>query len=149
MEKDTQKTLDKILEALKGLDARVAKMESGEHQPSVAGAKPRAATTRKMSIKEFLLEHSPTNDVLTTLAIGHFFETHEGMASFNRADLEKGYRAAKEKLPSNINVNVNESIRKGHMMETKEKKDNMKAWVITRTGEQYIQNGFKKPSRGK
>jgi hypothetical protein len=144
---EIQKTLDKILSALKSLDARVAKIESGEDQP--AAAVPRAAAARKISIKEFLLEHSPGSDVQITLVIGYFLETHAGMASFNRADLEKGYRDAKESLPSNINMNVNRCISQGHMMEVEEKKNSMKAWVITRTGEQFIKSGFKTPSRGK
>ena len=29
------------------------------------------------------------------------------------------------------------------MTEAKEKKDNFKAWVLTETGEKYVENGFK------
>ena len=36
------------------------------------------------------------------------------------------------------------SVAKGHLMEEKEKKNSLKAWVLTRSGEELVQNGFKK-----
>lgn len=146
MENNIQKMLGEILEALKNLDARVARIETSL-QPQHKGEGDvlvRAAAQRKMSIKEFLIERAPADDVQKTLAIGYFMETYEGMTSFNRSDLEKGFREAKEHPPSNINDKVNMSIKNGHMMEAEKKKDNMKAWVLTGTGEQYVLNGFRK-----
>lgn len=145
MENNIQKMLREILGALKNLDARVERIETSL-QPQHKGGEDVLvrAVQRKMSIKEFLIEHAPADDVQKTLAIGYFMETYEGMTSFNRSDLEKGYRAAKDSLPLNINDKVNMSIKNGHMMEAEKKKENMKAWVLTRTGEQYILNDFKK-----
>jgi hypothetical protein len=144
-EDNTQKTLASILDALKALDARVARIEVSAQAGVVSPPLPSSpAPARKLSIKEFLLEHAPSDDVQRTLTIGHFLETHEGMSSFNKADLEKGFRAAKEPVPSNINDKVNMSIRNGHMMEADEKKNSMKAWHLTQRGETYLVNGFKK-----
>lgn len=151
MKDDTQRILGEILEALKSMDARLARIETGgqlQHKEN-EDVPAHAVSQRKKSIKEFLIERAPADDVQKTLAIGYFKETNEGMTSFNKSDLEKGYREAKDPPPSNINDKVNMSIKNGHMMEAEKKKDNMKAWVVTGTGEQYLLNGFRKESSRK
>jgi hypothetical protein len=103
------------------------------------------ASAKKLSIREFLLEHPPTTDVQRTLALGYYLETREGMSSFTGADLERGYRDAKQSLPSNMSMNINQCIKAGNMMKAKEKKDNKSAYVVTSTGEHFVENGYKKP----
>lgn len=141
MDAETKKMLDEILSAVKGLEGRVSAIEG--IAVSRAGAAP-VRSERKLSVKEFLLEKAPSDGVQTTLAIGQYLEVHEGMESFNKADLEKGFRSAKEPVPSNINDKVNMCIKNGHMTEAAEKKDSMKAWYLTRTGEEVVNKGFKK-----
>jgi len=140
MTTDTDQKLAAILEAIKGLDARITKIEAG----TSGGKAPARATTKKTSIKEFLLEHPPTTDIQRTLAIAYFLENHAGMASFTRPDLEKGYSDAKETPPSNISVNIAHCIKQGHMMEADEKKNNKTGYVVTRSGEQFVAGGYKK-----
>lgn len=139
--------LDEILVAIKSLEMRVARIESSNSQTNL-GNPLSPAVTKKLSIKEFLLETPPGNDVQRTLAIGYFLETRGGMASFTSAELEKGYRDAKETMPTNIGVNIKRCIGHGHMMEAEEKKNNKTAYVITRSGEQFVAAGYKKPSGG-
>jgi hypothetical protein len=100
--------------------------------------------SKKISIKEFLIEKAPKSDVQKTLCIGYFLEKYDGLASFNLSDIEDGFRKSKEVVPGNINDKVNKSIRQGHMMEAKEKKDSKKAWSLTRTGETEVENNFRK-----
>ena len=142
MEKIEQK-LDEILDILKNLDARMQQVEVNKpplgHVETGIG---KPAGQRKISIKEFLLECKPNGEVQKTLAIAYFLETHEGMLSFNKADLEKGYRSAKEPVPLNINDKVYMCIKNGHMMEDGKKKDNTKAWVVTSSGENFLKDGF-------
>jgi hypothetical protein len=140
MTTNTDQKLDAILDAIKGLDARITKIEAG----AAGGKAPAGASTKKTSIKEYLLEHPPTTDIQRTLAIGHFLENHAGMASFSKPDLEKGYSDAKETPPSNISVNIRHCIKQGHMMEADEKKNNKTAYVVTRSGEQFVAAGYKK-----
>ncbi len=141
MTTDTDKKLDAILDAIKDLDGRITKIEAG-----AAGGKASArASAKKTSIKEFLLNHPPATDIQRTLAIGYFLENNAGMASFTRPDLEKGYSDAKETPPSNISVNIRHCIKQGHMMEADEKKNNKTAYVVTRSGEQFVAGGYKKP----
>lgn len=144
MTTSTEQKLDAILAAIKSLDARVTRIETGG--ADAGGGQKTAARTaaKKLSIKEFLLESPPTTDIQRTLAVGYFLETHAGMTSFIKADLEKGYSDAKEPTPSNISVNIKHCIKQGHMMEAEEKKDNKTAYVVTRSGEQFVMAGYKK-----
>ncbi|MHA1252320.1 MAG: hypothetical protein ACTSRP_20210, partial [Candidatus Helarchaeota archaeon] len=63
---------------------------------------------------------------------------------FNIKDLEKGFKLAKEKIPNNINYKVYRNISQGYMMERDEKKDNLKAWTLTRSGEEFVKSKFQK-----
>jgi len=149
MTTNTDSKLDAILEAIKSLEARVTRIETGSASADGGQKTPAHAAVKTLSIKEFLLESPPTTDIQRTLAVGYFLETHAGMASFTKADLEKGYNDAKEPTPSNISVNIKHCIKQGHMMEVEEKKDNKTAYVVTRSGEQFVKAGYKKPAGSK
>ena len=142
MTTSSESKLNAILEAIKSLETRVTRIESGSSHASV-GEKA-VAPTKKLSIKEFLLEQPPITDIQRTLAVGYFLETHAGMASFTKAEIERGYRDAKEPTPSNIGVNIKHCIKQGHIMEAQEKKNNKTAYVTTRSGEQFVAAGYKK-----
>ncbi len=126
--KDLMKKLEdheKRISALEGTSAKKTQIEG-----------------KKLSIKEFLLTKKPTDDVQKTLVIGYYMEHFEQMDSFNTRDLSDGFRSAKEPKPSNVNDKVNSNIGKGYMMESKEKKDKLKAWVLTNSGEKFIEEGM-------
>ena len=129
--------ITKIKSKLEELEKRTSELEKASQ------TKPEAAKKR-ISTKEFILSKKPRDDVQKTLAIGYYLEKYEGFSTFNVRDLEKGFRAAKEPIPGNINAEVNLNIKKGHMMETDEKKDNLKAWVLTNSGEKYVEGNFQK-----
>ena len=57
----------------------------------------------------------------------------------------KGYSDAKESPPTNITVNIAHCIKQGHMMEAREKKGNKTAYMLTRSGEQFVAARYKKP----
>ena len=99
---------------------------------------------KKLSVKEFLLTNKPNDNVQRTLVIGYYLEHFELMDSFNTKDLADGFRSAKEPQPININDKVNMNLRKGYMMEAKEKKEKSKAWVLTSTGEIFVLEGLPK-----
>ena len=101
-------------------------------------------TKKQTSIKEFILAKKPKDDVEKTLTIGYYLENFRSMSSFNVKDLEDGFREAKEKIPVNINDKVAKNIQKGYMMDVKKKKDKLKAWTLTSTGERFVENGLKK-----
>ncbi len=119
------------------LEDRVNKLEqkisSGSSESVILDSK------KKVSIKEFLMGKKVDDDVKRTLAIAYFLEHIEKNESVNTDDLKKAFNLAKSPLPSNINDKVNMNIKNAHMMETGEKKDNKKAWVLTATGERYVE----------
>lgn len=140
MDKEIKETFEGIFGSIKRLEERMSRIEGAQTGRGTAAA---PGVSKKQSIKEFLLELTPGDGVQLTLAIGYYLETCQGLPSFNKDDLEKGFRAAKETVPLNINDKVNMNIKRGHLMEAEQKKDNMKAWVITRSGEQYVKSKFK------
>lgn len=103
------------------------------------------ASAKKLSLREFLISKKPSDDVKKSLAIGYYLEKFEGLTSFNAGDLESSFEKAKEKKPLNINDKVNMNIRNGYMDEVAEKKDSRKAWHLTSTGEQFVENNFIAP----
>jgi len=129
---------EEIVEIKKKLEEhekRISRLESSfQAEPG--------AVKKKVSIKEFMISKKPNNDVQKTLGIGYYLERYENFSSFNTKDLERNFRAAKEKVPKNAADKVQVNMRKGHMMEAEEKKDNLKAWVLTNSGEEHVENGF-------
>ena len=127
--------LTEVFNQIKDLQGRVGRLES-----KFETDKP--ILDKKISIKEFILSKNPTNEVEKTLVIGYFIEKFEGVPSFNSSDLEEGFRSAKEPVPENINYKVIKNIQRCFLMEAKEKKDGKKAWHLTNSGEQNIENGL-------
>jgi len=131
--------LHRLAERVLALEKRMAKLE-GRHAED-AGL-PKARDSKEMSVKEFILAKRPSNDVEKTLAIGYFLERFKGLDSFNIDDLSRYFQLAKEAIPQNINDKVNMNIKKGHLAEAKEKKDKKKAWIVTNSGEAFVESGF-------
>jgi hypothetical protein len=129
--------IEKIKKALEEHETRIAKLENllVSEPPTIE---------KKLSIKEFILSKNPKNDTQKTLAVAYYLEKYEGLPSFNVKDLERGFHEAKEIAPENINYKVIANIQKGFMMESKEKKDNLKAWNLTNSGEKFVESNFEK-----
>ena len=124
---------------LNKLEERVERLEKYfVNESTSAVTKP-----RKLSAKEFLLTKSPKSEVQKVLALAYFLEHQEGIESFNVSDLEATFRAAREKVPKNLNDAVNKNIARGFMMEAKEKKDLKKTWQLTSTGGRFIEEQAK------
>lgn len=131
---------NKLHERVSSLEDRIKKLED-----ILFSGSPDTVITKKKksSAKEFLMTKEIKTETQKVLALGYFLEYMEGMESFNVNDLEAVFRAAKEKLPKNMNDAVNKNIARGFLMEAAEKKDAKKAWCLTATGEKYLKNEFK------
>lgn len=101
------------------------------------------AVRKELSVKEFLLEKRPKDDIQKTLGIGYYLEKYRKTRPFNVKDLTDGFQAAKEKIPGNMSDKVAKNIQKGYMMPMKEKKDKLFAYQLTNSGEKYVESGFK------
>ena len=104
---------------------------------------PKEANIKQLSIREFLNEKKPTNDVERVLGMGFFLEKYEGYTCFNVDDIKNAFVKSKEPLPQNIHDKINMNIRTGRIMEAEEKKDSKKAWELTATGEAFVENNQK------
>lgn len=131
-------TLEAVKRQLEDHESRIRKLESLALPMAIP------PVLKKLSIKEFLLSKKPQTDVDKALAIGGYLEKNDGFSSFNVKDIESGFRAAKEPLPKNINDCINKNVSKGYMMDATGKKDNRRAWVLTSSGEQCVEQGFAK-----
>lgn len=130
-----------LIQRIDALEQRVQALESGE---AVNLSIPQPMT-KPLSLKEFLLTKKPSDDVKKTLAIGYYLEKYEHLTSFNTKDIELAFRHAKETPPRNINDKVNIAIRGGGLLvEAREKKNGLKAWSLTNTGENFVEKSFKK-----
>lgn len=124
------------------------KLEEHEERIKILEAQLKDKTAHKKkkdSIKEFIISKKPKNDVQKTLIIGYYLENHNNMPNFNVDDILNGFKAAKEKCPPRKKIydKIASNIDKGHIMESEDKKDNIKTWELTNSGERYIQNDLK------
>lgn len=117
------------------LEDRVGRLERLLEAEAPAGTK-----ARKQSAKEFLLTKNPKSEVQKAIALAYFLEREDGVSPFNVADLETAFRAARERLPKNVNDVINKNIARGFLMEVREKKDSKKAWQLTSTGERFVES---------
>jgi len=134
---DVKKEINQIKKVLDDHEKRISKLENYlKTKPEIK--------RKKISVKEFILSKRPKSDVQKTRAIAYYLEKYRGFNSFNIKDLEKGFRDAKEKIPKNLGDKIQKNISQGYMMEAEGKKNNLKAWVLTNSGEKNVENNFEK-----
>lgn len=130
-----------VEEELLQLKARVANLEQllgGET------AKALSKSTKKISIREFILSSTVKDSTQTVLVIAYYLEKFNQETSFNIADISSAFQAAKETPPSNINDRVNSLIRQGFVMKASEKKNEKMAWILTNSGEKAVEELLQK-----
>lgn len=130
--------MNNLQDQVNALEERVARLEQALLSVHESGTL--TPKKKKSSAKEFLMTKELKAETQKVLALGYFLEYMEGMNSFNVNDLEEAFRAAKEKLPKNMNDAVNKNIARGFLMEAADKKDARKAWCLTSTGEKHLEN---------
>ncbi|KAF5036668.1 hypothetical protein [Methanobacterium subterraneum] len=130
---------------LKGLKEQLEEHE-GRIQILENIIKNKAPSTKKRdSIKEFIILKNPKNNVQKTLVIGYYLENYEEMSSFNVDNILRGFKDAKEKAPPRKRIydKIASNIDKGHMMVSNEQKGKIKSWVLTNSGEKFVENDLK------
>lgn len=130
-----EESINDLLEKIRDHERRISALE---RIPEKIEGK-----SKKLSIKEFILAKNPVDDVQKTLVIGYYLEHFGGVSTFNVKDLTEGFMSAREPVPPNINDKVNLNITKAYMMPVKEKKDKLKAWILTNSGEKFVEEDLK------
>jgi hypothetical protein len=128
-----------INQVLRDHEARISALEK---RLEGAGAIAQAPGQKKQSAKEFLLSKKISTDTQKVVALAYFLEKQEGLGSFNVPDLETVFRAAREKLPKNMNDAVNKNVARGFLMGAEQKKDSKKTWQLTATGERFVEQNM-------
>ena len=136
-------TLSKLEAMLKDHEDRIKSLEQRLSETPRSEEKPAPPAPSGPSIRQFVIEKTPTDDVQRTLVIGYYLEKHVGFKSFNAKDIEKGFVEAREKVPGNVSDKVLKNVWKGTMMQVQEDKDGMKAYVLTNAGTKLAETGFR------
>ena len=127
--------ITEIKEKIKELEDRITKLENTVFQDS--SFKP---LKKKISIREFILQKRPKTAIQKIVVIGYYLERFEKMECFTIKDIENGFRQAKEYAGKNISDLINKNIKKGYLMECKEKKDQLKTFTLTNSGVEFVEN---------
>ena len=133
---------EEIVKRFEKLEARVAGLETERSRDTVSD-QTTSSSGKKLSIKEFILSKNPKSDRQRTRAIGYFLEKHGEYVSFTNDDIEKGYKDAKEAVPTNVADTISKNVSQGYMMQA-EKKNGKMSWTLTNTGEKNVEAGFAK-----
>jgi hypothetical protein len=126
---------EEIQEQLEEHEKRLSQLEK------LVQGKPKVLK-KKLSMREFILDKKPQNDVHKALAIGYYLEKYDGFSCFTSKEIEKGFRRAREKAPSNVPDKIKQNRDNGHMMKADEQKDKKMAYVLTNPGTAFVENGF-------
>lgn len=108
-------------------------------EPSIAGMK---ALPQGMpeTLGEFLDQKgNPKKHTDVVAVFAYWLFKVENMKSFNVKDIIDCYDRTRRTKPSNPNQIINNNITNHYFVEANERKDGYKAWVITRTGEEYVE----------
>lgn len=119
--------------------SRTARTASTPIPPTTAG--------KKISVGEFIRQLGFKKHTDMVLAFGFYLEKVSGLASFTAADINTCYYEAKLES-SNTSQMIVQNIRSGRMMPAKKGGDKgKKAYVLTRTGEEFIEKKPAKPAK--
>lgn len=111
-------------------------------QPSLAPAAQRSAagnlSIENIQISEFLPQTNIRSELDKVTAI-LYYQLHNGQNSSTRAEILQAYSSSRTRQPANLSDVIAKCIRRGHVVESPEKKDGQKAWQITLSGEKYVE----------
>jgi len=137
MDESLREELEQIRRVLEEHERRLSKLEEAFETKS-------PKTVKRMSIREFLNLKKPKTDVDKTLAICYYLEKYENIIPFTRRDIMEAFKKAREKVPANVSDAINKNIKKGFIDEVG-KKEKLKAYQLTNSGEKFVENDFKMP----
>ena len=142
-------------EAIRAMIQRARRLTDGEPEPVRAvafrvvldhllrgggPAQPPAPTPppTDMDLAEFLAAKKATTHPDRVVAIAYYTYRTQGGAGVTTQELTDAYSRARIKKPQNFPDVIAACVRRGRLVEG-ERKDGMKSWVITRTGEAFVE----------
>jgi hypothetical protein len=107
---------------------------------SILGAREAMPRGMPETLGEFLDQKgNPQKHTDVVAVFAYWLFKVEKMESLNVKDIVECYNKTRKEKPSNPNQIINTNVASHLFAEATEKKDGYKAWVITRTGEEYVE----------
>lgn len=91
------------------------------------------------TLVEFTRIKNPSQYTDRIVIFAYWLFKKEKMSSYNSSDIENCYNETRITKPANISDMMNKIQGQGLITPVKEEKDGKKAWVITDTGEKYVE----------
>lgn len=133
---------NELMKQIENLQKRVAVLErvliNDEKTADVGDKK-----SKTQSVREFLLTKRPSTANDHTLVLGYYVEQFSGQGYFSADDIRAAYRSAKLPGPKNVNDTINKNVVKGFIMESGLADLPVKTWVLTASGEDYVEKELK------
>ena len=85
--------------------------------------------------------HSKTS-VDATLLTGFYLEKSAKVSPFTSDDLSRGFAEAREPRPGNLSDMIYKNVRKGFFTGAVGKKEGSKSYIVTNSGQRFIENGL-------
>jgi hypothetical protein len=107
---------------------------------AIPGAKEVGVGGMPATLGEFLDQKgNPSKHTDAMAVFAYWLFKVEKMESFNVKDIISCYDKTRKAKPSNPNQIINQDVARHVFAEAPSEKDSLKAWVITRTGEEYVE----------
>jgi hypothetical protein len=133
------------MKGLLGFSQREKPVLGGEDHKSTKPAPVKVLSGKSSSPREFIDRYGLKRHVDIVLGFGYFLERQRGLKSFTGADINTCYYEAKVE-PSNTSQMIINNIKKGYIMQSK-KAGARSNYTLTRTGEEFVDGGFKATRR--
>lgn len=131
MDEEIKKEFEKVWAKLKEIELKSSTTDKkkGYLMPDVA---------KKLSIKEFIIDKSPSDDIQRATCIAEYLDKLEGKARFTTKDISNGFKNAKLKTPENVSDKIQQAIKKGWIAPGENKGE----FYITLAGEKMVGEKF-------
>jgi len=107
---------------------------------TIAGAKIEKREGLPGTLGEFLdMKGNPKKHTDTTAAFAYWLLKAEEQQMFNVDDMLERYDRTRSTKPGSIHVAMTTNVKRHVFAEATEKKDGKKAWIITRKGEEHVE----------
>ena len=134
-----EEILNKIMQHLEDLNKRISSIEknlSTEKSGILLTERPKEESRRE-SFMEFFRKYSPDKATDKTLIIMYFLELVRDVVNITTKDISSGFKEVREKVPANVADKIQMLHKKGLIMPG-DNVDNLRGWLITRTGLDYL-----------
>ena len=133
-------TLKDIMNKLEKIESEISYLKGilSKEKAEMQNTQTSQEKMRKESLMEFFRKYNPKKDTDKSLVIMRFLEVNREMNNITSKSIIEGFREVREKPPQNVADKIQALHKKGFVMPG-EIVENLKGWVITRSGLNYLE----------